>query len=233
MCTIVFRFEPTTAVPVMVGMNRDERYDRPAKSPQLIDTNPDILAPVDAVAGGTWIGTNCAGIVIAIANKSAPASGNRSRGLLVREALAYLSHRRAVAKIRTALRTDAYAGCAILVASPEQATLVEWTGKLNISAFAPGIHVIRNAGHDELTADTAVVRSRLMATESCQHRLGTVLADHGVPTCIHADTVGTRSSTIIQWTAIGAPTVLHRQGPPCRGEYKSYHELLIDGRTPQ
>lgn len=226
MCTIALRFEPDSDEPVVLGVNRDERYDRPADPPRLIESNPGVVAPIDAAAGGTWVGINGNGITVAIANKTRPASGTRSRGLLVREALSARTHWAAVATLRGELRTRAYAGCAILVVSADRATLVEWTGKLVVSAFAPGIHVIRNAGHDGATADAAVVRARLLADGPGWHRLRSVLADHGVPTCIHGAATGTRSSTIIRWTANGEPTMLHLEGHPCGGVYEPCHELL-------
>ena len=222
MCTIALAFQTLDGLPVALGANRDERYDRPATPPRVYNGDPRTIAPVDAAAGGTWIGTNAAGITVAIANLSVPATGARSRGHLVRDALSATTHAHAIDRLRQAIRTGSYAGCAVLVVTQERASIVRWNGKLTIAALAPGIHVLTNAGHDAAVADATTIRSRLEAAEDWSRTLRVVLADHGLPVCHHGDAVGTRSSSIIRWTHDGQLTFLFCDAAPCTGEYQRY-----------
>ena len=89
MCTV-------TIVPRTDGFrlicNRDERRTRPqAAPPQVRRLWPrTAVFPLDPVGGGTWIGANDAGIVLALLNAQSPPSGVtvtrtpvHSRGLLI------------------------------------------------------------------------------------------------------------------------------------------------------
>ena len=54
----------------MIAANRDEYLDRPAEPPALrLWHGRTVLAPRDARAGGTWLGTNDAGVFAALTNR--------------------------------------------------------------------------------------------------------------------------------------------------------------------
>jgi len=76
---------------VRVLCNRDELRTRPAaRPPTLCRTGERIAAfPVDPAGGGTWIGVNDAGLVVALLNRNGATAGTRrtSRGLIVRALL--------------------------------------------------------------------------------------------------------------------------------------------------
>ena len=90
MCTV-------TVVPdgrgVRLVCNRDEQRTRPAASPPQIHALGARRAvfPLDPQGGGTWIGVNDAGLVVALLNRQPSAVGpdlpKRSRGLIVRQLL--------------------------------------------------------------------------------------------------------------------------------------------------
>lgn len=91
MCTIILgvRVEDD-ALPWTVAANRDERCNRPSAPPRIIEeSGRRILMPQDLVYGGTWVGMNDRGLLVALTNRDDPGEhhGDRSRGLLVREAL--------------------------------------------------------------------------------------------------------------------------------------------------
>jgi len=77
--------------PVLIGANRDEMIDRPAKPPgRHWPDRPEVLAGLDSLAGGSWLGINDWGVAAAVLNRHGslgPARGLRSRGELVLEAL--------------------------------------------------------------------------------------------------------------------------------------------------
>lgn len=89
-CTILFLNHVHPDYPLIIAANRDERYDRPARSPHLISRAPAALAGLDELAGGSWMGVNAVGIAVGITNHRtymAPDPEARSRGDIVRDAL--------------------------------------------------------------------------------------------------------------------------------------------------
>jgi len=91
MCTIILgvRVEDDE-LPWTIAANRDERHDRPSAPPRIItESGRRILMPQDLVYGGTWIGMNDRGLLVALTNRDDPGEhhGERSRGLLVSDAL--------------------------------------------------------------------------------------------------------------------------------------------------
>jgi hypothetical protein len=91
MCTVVLLRRPGHAWPLILGANRDEMLNRPWLPPaRHWPDRPDVVAGKDELAGGAWMGVNDAGVVACILNRHGslgPASGKRSRGELVLEAL--------------------------------------------------------------------------------------------------------------------------------------------------
>ena len=75
--------------PVLIGANRDEMIDRPWQPPgRHWPDRPDVVAGLDSLAGGSWLGINDWGVAAAVLNRHGslgPASERRSRGELVLE----------------------------------------------------------------------------------------------------------------------------------------------------
>src|SRR5437867_2206527 len=91
MCLIVALFKVVPDHPLIVGANRDERYSRPSEPPRWWDAPHKILAGRDSVAGGTWLGVNTRGVLVALSNRKSGMPDDakfRSRGLLVVDTLA-------------------------------------------------------------------------------------------------------------------------------------------------
>jgi hypothetical protein len=91
MCTVVLLRRPDHAWPIILGANRDEMRNRSWKPPaRYWPDRPDVIAGLDELAGGTWMGLNDTGVAVCILNRHGslgPAPGKRSRGELVLEAL--------------------------------------------------------------------------------------------------------------------------------------------------
>ncbi len=91
MCTLVILRRPDHDWPVLVAANRDERADRPRRPPgRHWPDRPDVIAGIDELAGGTWLGINDHGVVAGVLNRRGslgPDPRLRSRGELVLEAL--------------------------------------------------------------------------------------------------------------------------------------------------
>ena len=91
MCTLVILRRPRHRWPVLIGANRDEMIDRPSKPPgRHWPDRPELVAGLDLLAGGSWLGINDWGVAAAVLNRHGslgPSPGQRSRGELVLEAL--------------------------------------------------------------------------------------------------------------------------------------------------
>lgn len=74
-----------------MGANRDEQIDRPWQPPgPHWPDRPDVIAGLDELGGGSWLGINEFGVVACILNRRGtlgPQDGKRSRGEIVLDAL--------------------------------------------------------------------------------------------------------------------------------------------------
>jgi hypothetical protein len=128
MCFLVVHHRVHAEAPLVLLATRDERYDRPFDAPHAWRDVPHVFAPRDREAGGTWIGTNDHGLVVALTNRGRPRPdlGARSRGLLVRDALAQESASAAWAAVRKDVAEAAYEGFHLLLADRDEAHVLQW-----------------------------------------------------------------------------------------------------------
>lgn len=79
--------------PVLIAANRDEMLDRSWSAPaRHWPDRLEVVAGLDNLAGGSWLGINDHGVVAGILNRVGalgPSTGKRSRGELVLDALDY------------------------------------------------------------------------------------------------------------------------------------------------
>ena len=91
MCTLVILRRPGHDWPVLIAANRDESAERPWRPPaRHWPDRPEVVAGMDELAGGTWLGLNDHGVVAGVLNRPdslGPDPRLRSRGELVLEAL--------------------------------------------------------------------------------------------------------------------------------------------------
>lgn len=86
MCTVVVLRRPRQRWPLILAGNRDEMVDRPWRPPGRHWPNqPRVVAGIDELAGGTWMGVNDDGVAAVVLNRRqslGPQEGRRSRGEL-------------------------------------------------------------------------------------------------------------------------------------------------------
>ena len=108
MCTIVLLRRPGHRWPLILGANRDEMGTRPWAAPgRHWPDREEVVAGLDRLAGGSWLGINDHGVVAGVLNREGslgPETGKRSRGELVLEAL---DHADAAAAAQALSRLDA------------------------------------------------------------------------------------------------------------------------------
>src|SRR5438105_4983637 len=148
MCLLAVLFRAVEDAPVIVGANREEFYRRRGDPPRLLDSPAPALAGVDPRAGGTWLGVNDRGVVLAITNRpktQIPAQA-RSRGLLLRELLACTSAASAAQQASRELERSRYAGCNLLCVDRDHAIVLQAGDWLRVRPLPPGLHVL--TAHD-------------------------------------------------------------------------------------
>lgn len=241
MCTLIIAWQVFPDAPVVVAANRDEQDSRPSEPPAVRNWEVPTVAPLDREAGGTWIGFNQKDVLVAVTNRWTDTNldGERSRGLLVRDALAEESAEDASRFIERELRARSYRGCNLLVADPTAAVLLEWDGTLRVGNLQPGVHVVVNVGADgeyaipeareevgtTQAANADSVRTSLQPepgenSDAWLDRAGSVLGNHDYGVCVHGDGFGTRSASLVR---LGTePTYRYADGPPCRTPFEPY-----------
>jgi hypothetical protein len=138
MCTLVILRRPEHPWPVVIGANRDEMISRPALPPaRHWPDRPEVVAGLDQLAGGSWLGVNDWGVAAAILNRHGslgPAPGQRSRGELVLEAL---DHPDAVAATEALSHLDpaAYRTFNLIVADNRDAFWLRHAEGKQVQAF--------------------------------------------------------------------------------------------------
>lgn len=235
MCTLLVAFQSVDGAPLLVAANRDERLDREAAPPRMWPGNLErgetaFLAPVDKVAGGTWLGLNVRGLFVGVTNRfGVPRDDAReSRGQLVVEALRAPDAAALHAKLAE-LSPTRFNAFHLLYADRTHA-FVTWSDGTRITqeTLAPGVHVVTerslgasDAGRTELVLEAwrrLPVRPSLadLGALTRIHSQGSTSPLRG--TCIHVPELGygTRSSALL---SVEAPPRESRfmwaEGSPC------------------
>ncbi|HEY7330419.1 MAG TPA: NRDE family protein [Gemmataceae bacterium] len=238
MCLLALFFRVVKDAAVVVGANREEYYQRGGEPPRLLPGPIRAVSGVDPVAGGTWLGINEDGVLIAVTNRpklDVPLQ-LRSRGLLVREMLGCIAAEAAVDLALRSLQQQPYAGANFLCADARRAVVIQAGDCLNIRPLSPGIHALANGDLDDpndsrvkYALDWLHRRPYYSATD-CVQALRDLCAQHepdDPPICFRHSERGTVSSSIIAWGRSPADRMyLHAQGPPCETPYVDYSHLL-------
>lgn len=243
MCTLVILRRPLSEWPVLVAANRDEMAGRPWKKPgRHWPDRPEIIAGLDELAGGSWMGMNRTGVVAAILNRVGtlgPQAGKRSRGELVLEAL---DHADAVDSAAALADLDgrAYRPFNMMVADNRDAFWLRADGsaRIQVHPIPEGLHMLTAQELDDGASPrirSYLPRFRAARTPEPEHgewsEWAALLADGGAgpdgeeaaAMCFLRDSgFGTVSSSLIALPEIGAerpPLWLFAAGRPDRNSY--------------
>lgn len=147
MCTLVILRRPHHAWPVLIGANRDEMQGRPTLAPgRHWPDRAELVAGLDQLAGGSWMGVNDWGMCAAILNRMGtlgPQDGKRSRGELVLEALDHADAAQA-AQALADLDGRSYRAFNMILADNRDAFWVRADGgaRVSLHPIAPGLSMI-------------------------------------------------------------------------------------------
>jgi hypothetical protein len=151
---------------MLIAANRDEMAGRPWQPPaRHWAERPSVTAGRDMEAGGTWLGTNDAGVVAAVLNRVGslgPAGGKRTRGDLPLIALDRQSAHEAAEAI-VALPGKDFRAFNVVIADAAGAFWLRWTdrdGARNpeMAPIPQGLHMLTAHDLDDAEASPRVAR---------------------------------------------------------------------------
>jgi uncharacterized protein with NRDE domain len=155
MCTVVILRRPEHRWPVLIGANRDEMIERPWRAPgRHWPDRPEVVAGLDVLAGGSWLGLNDWGVAAAVLNREGslgPAPGRRSRGELVLEALDH-ADAAAAALALSHLYPQSYRTFNLIVADDRDGFWLRHAGgaRIEVRPLKEGLSVIAAGDLDDL-----------------------------------------------------------------------------------
>ena len=195
---------------------------------------PDVVAGLDQLAGGTWMGINDFGVVAAILNRTGslgPLQGKRSRGELPLEALEHADADSAVAALSD-LNTAAYRPFNMIVADNTKVFWIKSDGQSAISCYPipAGLHML--TAHDLDDPVSSRIAHNLESFETApipdpdQGRWDEwiEILTHGKGMCFHLPNgFGTVSSSLIALPSVECsgkkPVWLYTHSPPGTAPY--------------
>ena len=132
MCTVVVLFRPGHPWPILVAANRDEMASRPWRPPgRHWPERPGVVAGLDELAGGTWLGLNRDGVLACVLNRRGtlgPKPGLRSRGELPLEALDH-AEARVAARALSQIEPASYRAFNMVIADAREAFWLRLKGE--------------------------------------------------------------------------------------------------------
>ncbi|MDC0708594.1 NRDE family protein [Stigmatella sp. ncwal1] len=192
MCTLLILRHVHPEWPLILAANRDELYARPSAPAQRLASPPALVAGLDEVRGGTWMGVTETGFFAGLTNQRGaftPRQAPASRGEVVKEALR-LGSIEAVERYLEGLDPASFNPFNLLYGDAHHLRVAyarPASEQLTWSDVPPGLHVLPN---DVLDAPgiPKVARARLLA-EASVHRpwpelvsaLQHLMADHTLP----------------------------------------------------
>lgn len=223
-------------------MNREERYDRPSTVPAIQSGKPRVLCGVDQQAGGTWLGVNQHGLLVAACNrpKSAVPPTPRSRGLLCRELLRSGSARQAMHLAMDELNTGNYDGVNIVCADAESGWVIHAGMEVEAVDLTEGLSIVSNADVNDPRDERSKLARRLLTLQTLDSPVKFLAVASkvfarapvgpGRPSMIErGPDRGTVSSTLIALGKKPRDAIFQYAGDsPDRARYEDFSPLLRD-----
>lgn len=255
MCVLALYFQATGDAPVLLAHNREDLYERPAAPPRVHYGRPKVICPVDRKDGGTWIGVNQYGLVVAVISRLKPsvtASSPRSVYTLCRELLNCASAQQAVSMCCEQLRTGEYPPTHFLCADRRSGAVVQFGEDLEVVPLTPGLHLLSAASLDDPRDPRQDFARRMMTLQRLDSAVAFLAAASRVFSrkadpegrrglVITGREFGTVASSLLAITNRPSQAVFHyAAGPPSDTPYEDYSAFLRqvlsaerNGRTAQ
>jgi hypothetical protein len=254
MCTLIILRRSNAAWPLIIAANRDEQLSRAWRAPaRHWPDRPNVVAGLDLLGGGTWLGVNDAGVIAAMLNRKGtlgPATGKRSRGLLPLDALKYDDAESAARALSTLEATEFRAFNMAILDRNSAVWLRSDGSSVSVNPVPEGISMLTHAElNDQSDPRIRAFLPRFRAAPPPEPDSGdfrtwqSLLARRATPADPDRETgltfrlesgFGTSSATIIALSrrdsAAGAPErrVLFAPGPPDEAEWTPISSEAVD-----
>jgi uncharacterized protein with NRDE domain len=240
-CTIAVWHRVHPEIPLVVAANRDEFYARSFRPPEVIA--PGIVAGVDELAGGTWMGATASGFFAGLTNVRPPAGSDRSkrsRGELVLDVLRAGTTAAATATLAARDPAD-YNPFYLLfgdAAGLRVAAAPHGAASVAIDDVPSGMHVLPNGPLDapsvpKVARVAALVPDATLAAPDLVAALHRMLGDHELARatplasiCVHTPVYGTGSATVLLFGQGRTLEYHFAAGPPCTTRLDDVTALL-------
>ena len=241
MCTILLAWRCLADAEFVLAANRDELVARPTAPPRRLSETPPVYGGQDLLAGGTWLAVTPDGRVAAVTNRRAETRDEvgrdpcrRSRGELP-VALLRAPGGDALGAMRR-IRPADYNAFNVLVLDADHALVGHGGGddSVDIVELEPGAHVLCVHDVDD-TVHAKEMRVRrclgqalrgVRSTTECVDAMTALLGDHATDggdardaVCIHSDTYGTVSASLVVSAAGRSVSYRHAAGRPCVSDF--------------
>jgi len=242
MCLLAIQYQLLPESPVLIAANREEYYDRKSQAPAIQSGKPRVLGGIDLVAGGTWLGVNQHGLVVAVCNrrKTFPPQVPLSRGVLGRELLKCSSAYEAAHTAYEELATGQYGGVNYVCADSKSGHVVHGGDQLEVTELHEGLSIISNNNVNDAQDERVQLAHRLLTLQQLDSPVKFLAvaskvfarspSPPGRPSIIvRGQEKGTVSSTLISLGAKPRDAIYqYAPGPPDQYKYEDFSPLLRD-----
>jgi len=242
MCLLAIQYQLVPEAPVLIALNREEYYDRKTQAPAIQSGKPRVLGGIDLVAGGTWLGVNQHGLLIAVCNrrKTFPPQAPLSRGVLCRELLKSSSAHEAAHVAYDELAAGQYDGVNYVCADAQSGHVVHGGDQLEIVDLHEGLSIVSNQNVNDARDERVQMAHRLLTLQQLDSPVKFLAvaskvfarspSPPGRPSIIlRGKDKGTVSSTLVSLGAKPRDAIYqYAPGPPDQYKYEDFSPLLRD-----
>lgn len=256
MCTLILFYKLVDNFPVVVLHNRYIESVSIEKPPRKTELKRIIYSPIDCASGGTWIGLNSDGLIVAVTNQSTARITNpkRSRGMLLFDVLRDFSDAESTKEFLCRPKTRlGYRRGNFAVVDAASAWHVVWDREIIVRDIVPGAYVISTLTMlPDIDWTEKIERSwqrvekrRLRALRLAEQldtsksdgffwELMTLAADHGEvkgsgSICYHdpsGDNHHSSSTIVAVAETFSSSRIYYCPGNPCEGKFSDYSPIL-------
>jgi uncharacterized protein with NRDE domain len=168
MCLLAIQYKLVPEAPILVAANREEFYERPSQPPAIQSGKPRVLCGTDLQAGGTWLGVNQHGLVVAVSNRRrvVPTFPSRSRGVLCRELLKADNAIQARDMAMEELSLGKYDGANFICVDPDSGWVVHNADELEAVEMNEGLNIIANGDLNDPRDERVEMARRLLTLQT-------------------------------------------------------------------
>ncbi|MFO0914454.1 MAG: NRDE family protein [Pirellulales bacterium] len=242
MCLLALQYRLVPESPILVAANREEFYERPSAPPSIQSGKPRILCGTDQQAGGTWLGVNQNGMLVAVCNRrrTVPTYPTRSRGVLCRELLKADSATAARDMAMEELSSGKYDGANYVCVDFDSGWIVHGGDEVEAVRLEDGLNIVSNGDVNDPRDERVQMCRRLLTLQTLDSPVKFLAvaskvfarspSTPGRPSMVTRDRDrGTVSSTLIALGKKPRDAIYqYAGGPPDETRYEDYSPLLRD-----